>query len=61
MPHPRRINNMAGTSTPYQPGGPERRARITSHGGTPEVQEHHGPDQVRPTTLALHPPPGVTI
>jgi len=55
------MNTMAGTSTPYQPGGPERRARITSHGGTPEVQEHHGPDQVRPTTLALHPPPGVTI
>ena len=32
MPHPRRTSNMAGTSTPYEPGGPERRARITSHG-----------------------------
>src|SRR5215472_159056 len=40
MPHPRRINNMAGTSTPYEPGGPERRARITSNGSMPGAQQH---------------------
>src|SRR5215472_4882360 len=41
MPHPpRRISSVAGTSTPYGPGGPERRARITSHDSQPGAQQH---------------------
>ena len=40
MPHPRRINSMAGTSTPYRPGRPEQRARITSHGSVTGTQQH---------------------
>src|SRR6516162_11121159 len=39
MPHPRRMNNMAGTS-PYPPGGPERWACITSHGSVTGAQQH---------------------
>jgi len=40
MWHPRRINNMAGTSTPYTAGAAGRRARITSHGSLPGAQQH---------------------
>src|SRR5215472_7615636 len=36
----RAISNMAGTSTPYEPGGPGRRARITSHDSMPGAQQH---------------------
>src|SRR5262249_37336268 len=43
MPRPCRINNMAGTSTPYEPGRPGRRARITSHGSVPGAQQHQKP------------------
>jgi hypothetical protein len=56
MPHPRRMNNMAGTSTPYGAGMAGRWARITSHGSVPGAQRHQ---EARPgragTTWIWHP------
>ena len=40
MWHPRRINSVAGTSTPYPTGAAGRRARITSHGSVLGTQQH---------------------
>jgi len=63
MPHPRRVSDMAGTSTPYQPGGPERRARITSHGSgqgsaaTPEGKAGRPPVRLERTATPRSEPP----
>src|SRR5215472_12486960 len=43
MWHPRRSSDMAGTSTPYPPGGPSERVRLTSHGTAPEARQHQRP------------------
>src|SRR5215470_1584026 len=51
----RAINNMAGTSTPYTPGGPGRQAGITSHGSAPGAQQHQ---EATPGGNAGHAPPG---
>src|SRR5262249_38965439 len=47
MPHPGCWSSMAGTSTPYPPGGTERRARITSHGSVLGAQQHQGQGRAR--------------
>ena len=51
------MNNVAGTSTPYEAGGPERRVLITSHGSAPGAQEHQWhrpqPAPAAPRTINL--------
>src|SRR6516225_2813001 len=72
MPHSRRMNSMAGTSTPYEPAARLWRPRITSHGSLPGAQQHQGSEpgiratphkEVRHCLLAgfFHDPEGFTV
>jgi len=62
MTHPRRMNTMAGTSTPYELGGPGRRARINGRGSTLGPQQHQEAHRLSGSTCSRGvDPPGADL